>query len=94
MRRKERISAWEPLYSPCYNPSWSRYSPTYRPVGLNNIGNTCYFNSLLQYYYTLLPFRDTMIHIENYVEDENSEPKKIGGIEVDQSEIQRAKKCK
>ncbi|GAN04328.1 hypothetical protein MAM1_0060c03788 [Mucor ambiguus] len=47
---------------------------------------------LLQYYYTLLPFRDTMIHIEDYVEDENSEPKKIGGIEVDQSEIRRAKK--
>ncbi|KAK4509805.1 uncharacterized protein ATC70_007109 [Mucor velutinosus] len=62
------------------------------PVGLNNIGNTCYFNSLLQYYYTLLPFRDTMINIEDYVEDENSEPKKIGGIEVDQSEIRRAKK--
>ncbi|KAL7327567.1 ubiquitin-specific protease ubp2 [Mucor circinelloides] len=62
------------------------------PVGLNNIGNTCYFNSLLQYYYTLLPFRETMINIEEYVEDENSEPKKIGGIEVDQSEIRRAKK--
>lgn len=34
-----------------------------------------------------------MIFNEDYVEDENSEPKKIGGIEVDQSEIRRAKKC-
>lgn len=62
------------------------------PVGLNNIGNTCYFNSLLQYYFTLLPFRHTMIHNEIYVEDEQSELKKIGGIKVDQSEIKRAKK--
>ncbi|KAI8997594.1 hypothetical protein BDB01DRAFT_771683 [Pilobolus umbonatus] len=62
------------------------------PVGLNNIGNTCYFNSLLQYYYTLLPFRHAMIHNEQFVEGEDSEPKKIGGINVDQSEIRRAKK--
>ncbi|OBZ83177.1 Ubiquitin carboxyl-terminal hydrolase 2 [Choanephora cucurbitarum] len=62
------------------------------PVGLNNIGNTCYFNSLLQYYYTIVPFRETMIHNENYVEDEYSEPKKIGGIKVDLSEIRRAKR--
>ncbi|CAO3672854.1 unnamed protein product [Rhizopus stolonifer] len=62
------------------------------PVGLNNIGNTCYFNSLLQYYFTLLPFRHTMINNELFVEDEQSELKKIGGIKVDQSEIKRAKK--
>jgi hypothetical protein len=35
-----------------------------------------------------------MIDIEAYIEDENSDPKKIGGIEVDQLEIRRAKKCK
>jgi hypothetical protein len=34
-----------------------------------------------------------MIQNELYVEDENNEPKKIGGIEVDQSEIRRAKMC-
>lgn len=35
-----------------------------------------------------------MMNNEIYIEDENSEPKKIGGIEVDQSEIKRAKRCK
>jgi hypothetical protein len=34
-----------------------------------------------------------MINNQLYVEGENSELKKIGGIEVDQSEIRRAKKC-
>lgn len=34
-----------------------------------------------------------MIHNESYVEDDISEPKKIGGIEVDRSEVRRAKKC-
>ncbi|KAI8377998.1 uncharacterized protein BYT42DRAFT_496848 [Radiomyces spectabilis] len=65
------------------------------PVGLNNIGNTCYLNSVLQYYFTLVPFRDTVIHMDNYIEDEIDEhwqSKKIGGIEVDKNEVQRAKK--
>ncbi|ORX54410.1 cysteine proteinase [Hesseltinella vesiculosa] len=65
------------------------------PVGLNNIGNTCYLNSLLQYYYSLIPFRDVVLQMDNYVENEDKEdwqPKKIGGIEVDQKEVHRAKK--
>ncbi|KAF7723179.1 ubiquitin-specific protease ubp2 [Apophysomyces ossiformis] len=59
----------------------SRNDTLDKPVGLNNIGNTCYFNSLLQ--------------MDEYVEDETSEnwqPKKIGGIKVDQAEVIRAKR--
>ncbi|KAG2225679.1 hypothetical protein INT45_012151 [Circinella minor] len=65
------------------------------PVGLNNIGNTCYLNSLLQYYFTLTSFRRTVLNIDDYVENEEEPdwtPKKIGGIEVDQKEVRRAKK--
>lgn len=95
MYKEKRMGFRDHYYSPNFQySSWRITSSFNRPVGLNNIGNTCYFNSLLQYYYTLLPFRNTMIDIEAYIEDENSEPKKIGGIEVDQSEIRRAKKCK
>ncbi|KAI9007436.1 hypothetical protein CLU79DRAFT_849732 [Phycomyces nitens] len=74
--------------------NWSTTSED-TPVGLNNIGNTCYFNSLLQYYFTLLPLRKTVLNIDNYVEkedDPNWVPKKIGGITVDQAEVRRAKK--
>ncbi|OBZ88825.1 Ubiquitin carboxyl-terminal hydrolase 2 [Choanephora cucurbitarum] len=59
-----------------------------RPVGLSNIGNTCYFNSLVQYYYTIVSFRETMVHYKNCVEDENN----TGSIKVDQSKIPRAKR--
>ncbi|KAI8982326.1 hypothetical protein BDF20DRAFT_817902 [Mycotypha africana] len=62
------------------------------PVGLNNIGNTCYFNSLLQYYNAIIPFRETIINNEEHIESENSELKRIGNIVVDQLEIRRAKK--
>ncbi|KAI8336791.1 hypothetical protein BC941DRAFT_514209 [Chlamydoabsidia padenii] len=65
------------------------------PVGLTNIGNTCYLNSLLQYYYTLVPFRTTILNMEDFVENEDKidwQSKKIGGIQVDQKEVKRAKK--
>lgn len=62
------------------------------PVGLKNIGNTSYFNSLLQYYFTLLPFREVMINNQKYVEDENSEPKRIGASEVGQFQVAVGKK--
>ncbi|KAJ1923285.1 ubiquitin-specific protease ubp2 [Tieghemiomyces parasiticus] len=31
------------------------------PAGLDNIGNTCYLNSLLQYYYSVLPLRQAVL---------------------------------
>ena len=34
------------------------------PVGLNNIGNTCYLNSLLQYLYTVEAVRDIVLNFD------------------------------
>ncbi|KAL9537356.1 hypothetical protein MBANPS3_011848 [Mucor bainieri] len=83
---------WKSPYSFHSDQSWCSFWPTDRPVGLENIASTCYLNSLLQYYYTLLPFRETILNIDKYIEDDNCEPKKIGGIKVSPSEVQRTKK--
>ncbi|KAI8604552.1 hypothetical protein EDD21DRAFT_350815 [Dissophora ornata] len=43
------------------------------PVGLSNIGNTCYLNSILQYIYTIKELRETVMNMEMYEEKENEE---------------------
>jgi ubiquitin carboxyl-terminal hydrolase 25/28 len=67
-----------------------------QPVGLDNIGNTCYLNSLLQYYYTIKPIRDVVMDIQNYrmdLAEGNLKQKRVGGRVVAKSEIVKAQKC-
>lgn len=68
-----------------------------QPVGLDNIGNTCYLNSLLQYYYTVKPVRDVVMNFSDYRMELNAEnllKKRVGGRAVSRSEILKAQKCK
>lgn len=67
------------------------------PVGLRNIGNTCYLNSLLQFYFTIKPFRNMVLHIDDFktnLDAQSIEQKKVGSRRVSVSEIQRSQKCK
>uniref|UniRef100_A0A060T713 ubiquitinyl hydrolase 1 n=1 Tax=Blastobotrys adeninivorans TaxID=409370 RepID=A0A060T713_BLAAD len=60
------------------------------PVGLNNIGNTCYLNSLLQYYFTITPLREAVLHFKRKKEGGGDSTKKIGGRVVPSWEVDRA----
>ncbi|KAE8449971.1 hypothetical protein EG329_007110 [Mollisiaceae sp. DMI_Dod_QoI] len=77
------------------DPDADVQASTAEPVGLANIGNTCYLNSLLQYYYTVKPVRDMVIDFENHrmpLTEENIKSKRVGGRIVAKSEIIKAQK--
>lgn len=68
-----------------------------QPVGLDNIGNTCYLNSLLQYYYTVRPVRNVVMNFEDFrmpLTAENILKKRVGGRAVGKGEIVKAQNCK
>ena len=45
------------------------------PVGLQNIGNTCYLNSILQYLYSIKPLREAVMSFEDGEETSKTPPK-------------------
>ncbi len=69
------------------------------PVGLDNIGNTCYLNSLLQYLFTVRPIRDVVFHYDELklgLADQDIEQRRIGGnkMQMDRGEAVVADACK
>ncbi|KAF9934605.1 ubiquitin-specific protease ubp2 [Linnemannia zychae] len=64
------------------------------PVGLSNIGNTCYLNSLLQYMYTVKEIRETVLNMDAYIENEqedNWQEKTIDGRTLTKQDVAEAK---
>lgn len=67
------------------------------PVGLHNIGNTCYLNSLLQFYFTVRPYREMVLDFESHkmdLDDESLSRKQVGSRKVSRKEVERSQKCK
>lgn len=66
------------------------------PVGLENIGNTCYLNSLLQFLFTVKPLRTLVLDFDKYkmqIDDVNLRKKRVGSRQVSRKEIERAQRC-
>ena len=67
------------------------------PVGLENIGNTCYLNSLLQCLFTIRKLRHLVLHFDDYkmsLEEGTMEKKRVGQRKVSLREVQTAQKCR
>ncbi|KAH9911282.1 cysteine proteinase [Epithele typhae] len=71
------------------------------PRGLNQLGNTCYLNSLLQYFYTIKDLRDAIASLagtgaksldEKKFTDDDLKRHRVGGRLVTRREILRSKK--
>ncbi|KAI4097115.1 MAG: hypothetical protein LQ344_000524 [Seirophora lacunosa] len=63
------------------------------PVGLANIGNTCYLNSLLQFYFTMKPLRELVLDFDEHIMTltaENLVKKVVGSRKISRQEVQRA----
>ncbi|EMD00196.1 hypothetical protein BAUCODRAFT_83917 [Baudoinia panamericana UAMH 10762] len=66
------------------------HAPASWPVGLVSHGNTCYLNSLLQYYFALKPLRDIVQEYDKYKLDlatEKGKTARVGGRQISLVEI-------
>ncbi|KAF7303125.1 USP domain-containing protein [Mycena kentingensis (nom. inval.)] len=71
------------------------------PRGLNQLGNTCYLNSLLQYFYTIKDLREAVMSMnglafksseDEKLTDDDLKRHRVGGRLVTRREISRSKK--
>ena len=67
------------------------------PVGLRNLGVTCYLNSVVQLLFSLKPFRDVVLNFENHKMDitpQNLQHKRVGFAMRTAKEVELSQQCK
>lgn len=62
------------------------------PVGLENVAQTCYMNSLFQYYFTIKPLRNAILNFEQHEEGDLSD-EELKKKQISRWELQRSKRC-
>ncbi|GAA5867533.1 hypothetical protein JCM1840_002542 [Sporobolomyces johnsonii] len=62
------------------------------PVGLTNIANTCYLNSLLQYFFTVRELRETILQFTTASVTHPDEQIRVGGRLVSKAEVERSQR--
>lgn len=70
-------------------------APETWPVGLESHGNTCYLNSLLQYYFTIKPLRDVVLNIDQHkfdLEQHETKSERVQSIHLKRYEIEAYQK--
>ena len=61
-------------------------------MGLENIAQTCYMNSLFQYYFTVKPLREAILYYEQHEEGDLTD-EELKKKQISKWELQRSKRC-
>ncbi|KAF2764303.1 cysteine proteinase [Teratosphaeria nubilosa] len=65
-------------------------NPASWPVGLKSRGNTCYLNSLLQYYFAVKPIRDLVLNYDKYklpITRDTKKTETVGLVPITRAEL-------